>query len=590
MTKLIFCDFETNEGAVDRVLTNVWCLGYKLPGADPQVVTENIGDVLQGFMDDGYVPVFHNAAFDLWVAESIGVTGIHAFHDTMLIHYLVAPTESHSLASLGEKFGYPKLESTPFNDGYTEQMGTYCKRDVEITEMVFNEYNRLLASIPSLQNLYYSVELPFIRCIIDMEVNGVMIDQDKWFDVLKELDVELAEILRSPLIVGTLPQIGKKSKTKRPRDPELVSQTPEIGKWCLLNVEEVLNDDGAEYKWGMWEPFNPSSPSQVANVLGLDKSDSDTLEECGHPLAKVILEYRKVSKMLSTYGESLLKQTHEDGRLHGSYNQTVTRTGRLSSSKPNLQNIPSRGEMGGVIRALFVAPPGRKLVSIDLDQFQLRIYAWYLHNLVDTEQYPDANALWLDFNNNPNADPHQAKADVLGISRTVAKTLNFATLFGASPAKAAVTAGTTLAEMKEFFRVQDELFPSGKVLRELIVKRCRNNNGQVFDLYGRRGWYPDIMETDWGLKGRAERQAFNFTIQATEASIVKMIINEARHQLLGLADLVMTVHDEVTFECDDDKADAVRVILDGVVNDFPWLLGLKVSGTATIGDNWHDVH
>lgn len=246
--------------------------------------------------------------------------------------------------------------------------------------------------------------------------------------------------------------------------------------------------------------------------------------------------------------------------------------------------------MGSTIRSLFVAPPEHRLVSIDLDQFQLRIYAWYLHNLVDTEQYPDANALWDDFNTNENADPHQAKADVLGISRTVAKTLNFAVLFGASPAKAAVTAGTTVAEMKGFFKKQDELFPSGEVLKQTIIKATRANAGIIFDLYGRRGWYPDITERDWGLKGRAERQAFNFIIQGTEASIMKMLIIECRQRLLGLADLVMTVHDELTFQCTTDKAEQVRVILDKVINNYDWLPGLKVSGTATIGGNWLEIH
>jgi DNA polymerase-1 len=218
------------------------------------------------------------------------------------------------------------------------------------------------------------------------------------------------------------------------------------------------------------------------------------------------------------------------------------------------------------------------------------VYAWYLANQVDNEEYPDALALWEDFNNNPNADPHQAKADLMNVPRSVAKTLNFATLFGASPAKAAATAGTTLAEMKAFFKQQEELFPSDKALKEEVISACRRNNGVVFSLYGRRGWYPDVNEQDWGLKGRAERQAFNFIIQGTEADIVKMIIIEARHRLLGKADLIMTVHDELTFECDEGVANEVASVLNSVVNEVPWLLGLKVSGTASIGGSWYDVH
>lgn len=582
MTDLLFVDFETNRGAVDRELTDVWCVGLAENFGEPFVITDNFVEVLQSYINNGYVPVFHNAGFDLWVAEEIGVKDIHFFHDTMLIHYLVAPTEAHSLGKLGEVLGYPKLESTDFDEGYTEQMGTYCKRDIKITQEVFKTYYSLLKSLPALNKLYFSVELPFVRCIIDMEVAGVHVDENHWREVLASLEAE-----RDILADGfndVLPQIGKKSKTKRDRDPETVSQQPVIGKWCLL---ESSPD---EYKWGMWEKFNPASPAQVCNVLGLEKSDAATLEESGQPLAKLILDYRKVDKLITTYGVSLLEMIKPDGRLHGSYNQTVTRTGRLSSSKPNLQNIPSRGETGSTIRSLFTAEPGHKLVSIDLDQFQLRIYAWYLHQMVDSNEFPDASALWDDFNHNPNADPHQAKADVLGIPRGVAKTLNFATLFGASPAKAAVTAGTTVAEMKEFFRRQDELFPSDKVLKERIINACKRASGTIYDLYGRRGWYPDINERDWGLKGRAERQAFNFVIQGTEASIMKMIIIEAKHRVGSLGRLIMTVHDELTFECTSCHSEEVSVKLNEVVNNADWLPGLKVTGSASIGDNWRDIH
>jgi DNA polymerase-1 len=581
-SKILYLDFETNGGAIDRKLTDVWCVGLAVNDDAPFIVTENIKEVIQGFVDDGYTLVMHNASFDLWVAETIGVTGIHKFHDTLLIHYLVSPLESHSLANLGEALGYPKLTSSSFDDGYTEQMGDYCMRDVEICREVFKTYNAMLIKLPLLRQLYYSVELPFIRCIIDMEVNGVHIDEGKWRDVLVTIEGEHAALANEMSDVP--PQIGRKSKTKRVRPDEQVSQTPEIGKWCLLEVDESL----PEYKWGMWEPFNPASPAQVKNVLGLDVADKEALEECGIPLANTILEYRKLDKILTTYGASLLSMLHEDGRLHGSYNQTVTRTGRLSSSKPNLQNIPSRGEVGSILRALFTAPAGRKLVSIDLDQFQLRIYAWYLKEMVP--DMPDAHTLADDFNNNPDADPHQAKADMLGIPRSVGKTLNFATLFGASPAKAAVTGGTTVEEMKGFFLKQEELFPSDKELKEMVVRACRNHKGTIYDLYGRRGWYPDINEKDWGLKGRAERQAFNFIIQGTEASIVKMIGIEARQRLLGKASFIMQVHDEITFECDESVANEVADVLNSVVNDNPWLPGLKVTGSASIGDNWHDIH
>jgi DNA polymerase I-like protein with 3'-5' exonuclease and polymerase domains len=217
----------------------------------------------------------------------------------------------------------------------------------------------------------------------------------------------------------------------------------------------------------------------------------------------------------------------------------------------------------------------------------MRIYAWDLANSTST---PDGQALLNDFNTKEKADPHQAKADVLGIDRRVAKTLNFASLFGASPDKAARLANVTVREMEGFFKKQEELFPSDAELKQIVVNECRRHKGRIEDAYGRVGVYPAIYSKDWSEKGRAERQAFNFRIQATEASIMKCITIEARQLLLGKAKLVLQVHDEITFECADEDADEVASILNSVVNGVDWLPGIKLSGTAKVGDNWYQVH
>jgi DNA polymerase-1 len=218
----------------------------------------------------------------------------------------------------------------------------------------------------------------------------------------------------------------------------------------------------------------------------------------------------------------------------------------------------------------------------------MRIYAWYLASDIITT--PDGKTLLNDFNTNEDADPHQAKANLLGIERRVAKTLNFASLFGASPDKAARLAKVTVKEMEGFFKQQEKMFPSDGELKKLVVAECRKHYGYISDAYGRQGWYPNINSQDWGEKSRAERQAFNFIIQATEASIMKCITTEARSRLLGTADLVLQVHDEIVFECLEDNVTTTEDTLNFVLNGIDWLPGIKLSGKAKVGNNWHSIH
>jgi DNA polymerase I len=580
MRKRMFIDTETNEGAIDRILTDVWCVAVKIEGEEPIIFTDNYVQNIQPFLDE-YTPVFHNSSFDIWVLEEIGLKIKNPWHDTMVIHYLLDPTSSHSLKDLGAYLGCDKLPFSDFSSGYTETMGEYCKQDVRVTEKVFNEFYPKLRLDTDLLKLYVNIELPFIRVIIDLESNGVRINKEKWESTNEELLAKQAELHSEIMKLAPL-QLGKPTTVKKPRKEETVNQEPELDKFCLVSEDEN------SYKYKKWVLFNPSSPIHIKDVLGLEKSDSETLSECTNPLASLLLEYKKLAKLTGSFGASLLSKVHPDGRLHPSYNQCVTKTGRLSCSKPNIQQIPSRGEHGDTLRSLFIPEDGNVLVGIDADSMQMRVYALYLALLCP--EYPDAFALFDDFNTNPNADAHQALADLLVIPRQIAKTLNFATLFGASVAKAASTAGTTEREMEGFMKKKEEQFPSDKILKERIIQACKSNNGVIHDLYGRAGYYRDIYSKDWGMKGAAERQAFNFVIQGTEASVLKGVGIECRKRLGSLAKCVLFVHDEFIFECKTEDADTVIDIVNSVFNDIPWLHTCRFSGTANAGANWHDIH
>lgn len=592
MSKRLFLDFETNKGAIEKELTNVFCCSLKPSDSDEIfTITEGYKDIIQEYLDEGYTPVAHNFGFDGWVMKELGIK-YTKYHDTMVLHYLLHPMDSHSLADIGQSLGIQKLEFKDFDDGYSEEMKTYCERDVEILEKAFNTYFPQLMKDSKLLDLYINVELPIVELIMETECNGVAVDVEQWESIIKEVETQRQqkddEIQDLLVKEGCNLVLGKKSKTKNDRKPEQVSDVPELGMWKLINKDEEF------YHWAMWECFNSSSPSQVVEVFNklgieIDKSGKDVLNEIDHPLATLLLEYRKLDKLASAFGTKMLDFV-KDGRIHPSYNQCVTLTGRLSCSKPNLQQIPSHGESGEALRKLFVASAGHKLVSIDIDAFQMRIYAWYLHEMCPT--MPDAHALYDDFNDtSKKSDPHQAKADLMNVPRSVGKTLNFATLFGASPKKAAQTAGCSVEEMQGYFEIQKEKFPSDEELKRLVQTYCKRNKGYLYDLYGRRGYYPHINSNNWSDKGRAERQAFNFLIQGTEASIVKQMWLLAWKLSKHLeAKPVLQVHDEFTFEVPESNAEALASILNQVVNDYSWLPGLKVTGSATIGDNWHEVH
>lgn len=572
-----FIDTETTEEAIERLPHFLLCTGIKRPDKEPELWT-GIPVLPNG------VPVMHNASFDLWVLEQAGVPTIEQFEDTQLIHYLLNPSNGkHSLKECGEEYGVTKLEAPSFSE-YSEELGEYCKGDVTVTEAVFNGVYPKLKACPPLFKLYEYVEKPFVRAIIEMETTGISIDTDAWHDVLTELHPKLEELKKQ--ISEQFPlQISPSVRVKNPYKEERLSVSPLEGKFLPQGQDET-----SLWMYAKWVKFNPNSDIHVKNVFGTKDAQAATLENLDDPRAELLLQYAKLSKITSTYGDNILKRVRDNGRLYCSYNQCVTLTGRLSSSKTNLQNIPARGEIGDTIRKMFVSSEGHKLVGIDCDSFQMRIYAWYLAQFGETE---DAFELLNNFNHGENPDPHQAKADLIGVSRTVAKTLNFAGLFGASVRKAAITAKIPIKEMQRHFDAQEKHFPSDKLLKDTLIKLCRENKGFVFDAYGRRGYYPNILAENKWDRLRAERQAFNFVIQGTEASIIKAMINEAkrvRDKLSFPAKLVLQCHDEIVFEVKEERADEWGSILESIVNRDTWLTGLNLAGKANIGDNWYEIH
>lgn len=617
----IVVDTETNSGAIDGNLTDLWVFGMYYPETD-EVLTftaddwdedrDGFSDWLQGTLNNEENEViFHNALFDVWVLEEYFGVKLTRWHDTLLLSYNVNPMGGHSLRAWGERLGFPKIDFKDYDKGYSEEMREYLIQDLKLTWKVWLE---LYEDEPP---IYRMVDLPFESIILEMQKFGIKLNMSLFDEVIESVNKELEPVLEELNRIAPL-ALGKESKTKQLRKQFIPKENISLalnqeGQYVLMSVNE--DDPDKRYTWRKIEKYNPNSAEQTAFLLqhlydweperrsaktGKACVDKEVLSELDYPLAQTLLDYSSLNKLVTTYGESLKSKADKHGRIHTNYNNTVTATGRLSSSNPNLQNIPGRGERGNQIRKLFIAKDGYKLVGADIDQFQMRILAWYLSfYLSDEDEYPSSFALWEDFNFSEKPDPHAVTARLVfgeeftPDQRKQAKTINFGIIFGIGVAKLARQLGLSIAESQRLLDAVGDKVPEIDILRQIIWYLCRKNQGVVYTLFGRRGYYPNILSEDGNLRSRAERQAFNFMIQGTEADIIKMmmlLIKRFMRQAKLAGYFVMQIHDEFVLEVPYYEANETIEIVNHVINDFTWLPNLKVTGSAHAGDSWADCH
>ena len=364
---------------------------------------------------------------------------------------------------------------------------------------------------------------------------------------------------------------------------------------------EVSNLEQQMYSMAGYE-FNASSPAQLSEVLftklqlptaGIKKGKTgystgqkelDKLRG-QHPIIELIERYRELTKLISTYIEALPKLMATDGRIHTTFNQDVTSTGRLSSTNPNLQNIPVRTELGRKIRQAFVPSDGKVFVSADYSQFELRLAAV----LAGDEK------LIEDFNS--DVDIHaKTAAETYGISidevsksqRRAAKVINFGVLYGMSPHGLAAATGMSFTEAKKFI---DHYFEVRKPIRQYLDKILTQAREQGFveTYFGRRRPTPDVKSSNFMVRSSAERAAMNMPIQGTEADLMKLAMIRLEDKLSGLADAILQVHDSILVECKPEDVQKVSEIMkaemEGVCPELP----IKLKVDVGTGANWGEV-
>ena len=403
---------------------------------------------------------------------------------------------------------------------------------------------------PKLYKVYKDFDLPLIPILYKMEKKGMLIDRDYF----KKLEKEYAEEVRG----------------------------------LEKEICELAGRD-----------FNVNSPIQLSEVLfealklptkGIKKTTrgySTGVKELEklqplHPIIDKIMEYREVSKLLSTYIIPMPSLADDEGRVHTTFTQNVTATGRLSSKDPNLQNIPVRTDAGKKIREGFVAPEGKVLVSADYSQFELRLAAI----LANDKELID------DFNN--DVDIHTKTAseafnvpvnEVTKAQRRAAKVINFGILYGMSVRGLADAAKMPFYEAKEFIDNYFNLRAPIKRLLERILKQA-NEQGYVETFYGRRRPTPDVKSANFVIRQAAIRAAENMPIQGTEADLMKRAMIRVDEKLPEGADLIMQIHDSLIVECDVNKVEEVKKVLKQEMEAVAPELNIKLAVEVTMGKNW----
>ena len=347
------------------------------------------------------------------------------------------------------------------------------------------------------------------------------------------------------------------------------------------------------------EEFNINSPKQLGKVLFEDlrlphgkktktgwSTNADVLEKLRwqHPIVADVLEYRQYSKLKSTYADGLLKVIDADGRIRTSFQMTVTATGRLSSTEPNLQNIPTRTELGSQMRRMFVAAPGNLLVDADYSQIELRLLA----HISGDEVMQQAFRSGEDFHTLTASKVfHVPPEEVTHQMRSRAKAVNFGIVYGISPFSLSQDIGVTVAEAKEYMERYFATYTGVRRYMTEVVEQARQQ-GYVATLFGRRRALPELKSSNFNLRSFGERVALNMPIQGTAADIMKLAMIRVEHRLSneGLAArLIMQVHDELIVECPAAEAPRVEALLQEEMQGVAQL-SVPLPADAHSGPDW----
>lgn len=509
-----------------------------------------------------------NIKYDLSVLQNYDIKLQGQLIDTMLESYVLdSAANQHNKETLVFKHlgkmltTYEDLvgkgaKQLAFSQVSLEKALPYAALDAVLVQQLHKVLWPQIAKIPKVTEVFTHIEMPLVPVLANMERRGVCIDVAK---------------------------LQRQSTALASRIEELEQQAHKLAGAAFnlnspLQLQEILFKKQGLPIIKKTPKKQPSTAEDVLQELALD-----------YELPKVILEYRSLSKLKSTYTDALPLQINPTtGRIHTSYNQAITATGRLSSTNPNLQNIPARSEEGRKIRECFVAPPGYQIISADYSQIELRIMA----HLSGDPGLLQAFAAGDDVHRATAAEIFDVNPDqVTQLQRQQAKTINFGLIYGMSAFGLAQRLGLEREEAERHVASYFAKYPGVKVYMEAMREQARKN-GYVETIFGRRIYTPEILVSNFQRKSAAERAAINAPMQGSAADIIKVAMIRveeyfSKHKIEG--QMIMQVHDELVFEAKNESALTLIPIIKEIMQNAV-TLSTPIIVHCGIGDNWDRAH
>jgi len=562
LAKLVGMSFAFNDAA--------WYLplAHEYPGAPDQTGVEKALALLRPWLESGnHRKVGQNLKFDAHILANHGVALAGIAHDTLLESYVYEVHERHDMDTLAQRhlgwktITYDEITGKgaariPFSGVDIARATEYAAEDADCTLAIHDVLFAKISADEKLKYVYEKIEMPAMPVLMKMERNGVLVDGAK-----------------------------------------LDAQSHELGKE-MLEIEQKAYEAAGQ-------PFNLSSPKQLGEILfekqklpvkkktpkGQPSTDEDVLAELAldYPLPKLLLEYRSLAKLKSTYTDKLPRMVDPNtGRVHTTYSQATAVTGRLASNDPNLQNIPIRTPQGRRIREAFIAPPGSKIISADYSQIELRIMAHLSGDKGLLHAFEHGH------------DVHQATAaEVFGVplekvskdERRVAKIINFGLIYGMSAFGLAQNLGLERATAQAYIESYFNRYPGVKGFMDKTREMARSL-GYVETVFGRRLRLPEIQSGSPARRQGAERAAINAPMQGTAADLIKMAMVAVQNWLEEnklASKLIMQVHDELVLEVPDKELEAVKEKVRELMQNVA-RLEVPLIVDVGVGANWDQAH
>lgn len=506
----------------------------------------------------------HNIKYDYQVLKNYGVELKNIYFDTLIAGYLLSKTDrslklgdlvfselGYRMQAIEELIGKKGKDQLNMEDVNIEKISNYSCEDADYTFKLYKKYKKDLES-EKLDNLFLKLEMPLVKVLADMELDGIMVDMSYLKKLKKDFQKKLDELTKGiHELAGCEFNINSTQQLK-----EILFKKLEIPTKGIKSTKTGFSTAAAE----------------LEKMKGL------------HPIIDLISDYREINKLQSTYVNSLIENADKNQRIHTSFNQAVTSTGRLSSSNPNLQNIPIRTELGKKIRKVFIAKQGFSLVSLDYSQIELRIVASLSKDDKMINSFKNGEDIHLRTAaeiNNISLD------DVSKPQRRMAKEINFGVIYGLGPRGLMQRTDLNMEQAKNFIEKYFTLYKKVKNYLEKI-KVFAEKNGYVCTLFGRKRYIPEIHSRAPMIQAMAQRMAINMPIQGTAADLIKMAMIKIANELGTISRdsrMLLQVHDELVLEVPNKDIEKVskkvQNIMEGIY-DF----GLPIKVEVSSGRNW----